>query len=240
MVNPERPIAAALNHLLSRQSPLREVLRTHAGKTACIAVGAFQLELAIAQDGLLQAATGTEPDVTIRIKPADVPQMLSNMDRAFSYVSLSGDAEFAKAISEVAQGLHWEAEEDLAPFVGDIAAVRITQAARATVQGVRSGGRKLVEQIAEYLLEENPTLLYRKASEDFAAKVAALRDDVERLGKRIGLLETRSGPSTSTSSGTSTGTSTRRSPSPGTSTSSGTSTGTSSGTSTSPGPGSAR
>jgi ubiquinone biosynthesis protein UbiJ len=75
--------------------------------------------------------------------------------------------------------------------VGDIAAVRIAQAARATVQGVSTSGRKLVEQIAEYLLEENPMLLYRKAGEDFAAQVAALRDDVERLGKRIGLLETR-------------------------------------------------
>ncbi len=196
MITPERPLAAALNHLLSRQPPLREVLVPHAGKSARIAVGSFPLEFAVAKDGLLQIASGAEPDVTIRIKPADLPQILSNMDRAFSYVSLSGDAEFAKAISEVAQGLRWEAEEDLAPFVGDIAAVRIAQAARATVQGVRSGGRKLMEQIAEYLLEENPTLLYRKAGEDFAAQVAALRDDVERLGKRIGLLEAPSGTST--------------------------------------------
>jgi ubiquinone biosynthesis protein UbiJ len=143
--------------------------------------------------------------VTIRIKPADLPQILSNMDRAFSYVSLSGDAELAKAISEVAQGLQWEAEEDLAPFVGDIAAVRIAQAARVTVKGIRSGGRKLVEQITEYLLEENPTLLYRKAGEDFAAQVAALRDDVERLGKRIGLLETRTGPSPGSGTSTSAG-----------------------------------
>ena len=191
MMSPERPLAAALNHLLSRQPQLREVLSAHAGKSARIALGTVQLELMVATDGLLQAAMGDEPNVTIRIKAADLPQILANMDRAFSYVSLSGDAEFAKAISEVAQGLHWEAEEDLAPFVGDIAAVRIAQAARATVQGVSTSGRKLVEQIAEYLLEENPMLLYRKAGEDFAAQVAALRDDVERLGKRIGLLETR-------------------------------------------------
>ena len=187
MITPERPLAAALNHLLSRQPPLREVLLPHAGKSARIAVGTLQLNLAVANDGLLQAATQAEPHVTIRIQPADLPQILSNMDRAFSYISLSGDAELAKAISEVAQGLQWEAEEDLAPFVGDIAAVRMAQAARATVKGMRSGGRKLVEQITEYLLEENPTLLYRKAGEDFAAQVAALRDDVERLGKRIGL-----------------------------------------------------
>lgn len=193
MITPERPIAAALNHLLSRQPLLRDKLAAHAGKSARIAVDAFQIRLAVATDGLLQAATDAEPSVTIRIKASDLPAILANMDRAFSYVSLSGDAEFARAISEVAQGLQWEAEEDLAPFVGDIAAVRIAQAARATAQGVRSGGRKLMEQIAEYLLEENPTLLYRKSGEDFAADVAALRDDVERLGKRIGLLESRAG-----------------------------------------------
>jgi ubiquinone biosynthesis accessory factor UbiJ len=214
MITPERPLAAAINHLLSRQPQLCKVLLPHAGKSARIAVGTLQLDLAVANDGLLQASTQAEPHVTIRIKPADLPQILANMDRAFSYVGLSGDAELAKAISEVAQGLHWEAEEDLAPFVGDIAAVRIAQAARATVQGVRSGGRKLVEQIAEYLLEENPTLLYRKVGEDFAAQVAALRDDVERLGKRIGLLEIRFGagaslsPGKSTSSNTSTNTNT--------------------------------
>ena len=202
-MSPERPVAAALNHLLSRQPQLREVWSAHAGKSARIALGKVQLELMVATDGLLQNATGDEPNVTIRIKPSDLPQILSNMDRAFAYVTLSGDAEFAKAISEVAQGLDWEAEEDLAPFVGDIAAVRIAQAARVTVQNVRSGGGKLIEQIAEYLLEENPMLLYRKAGEDFASQVAALRDDVERLGKRIGLLETRevknSGPSPSPS-----------------------------------------
>ena len=208
MISPERPVAAALNHLLSRQPQLCKTLLAHSGKSACIALGNVQLGLMVTTDGLLQAAMGDEPNVTIRIKPSDLPQILSNMDRAFSYVSLSGDAEFAKAISEVAQGLHWEAEEDLAPFVGDIAAVRIAQAARSTVQTVRSGGGKLVEQIAEYLLEENPLLLYRKAGEDFAAQVAALRDDVERLSKRIGLLETRLGtsPSKSTNSGTSSGT----------------------------------
>lgn len=191
MISPERPVAAALNHLLSRQPQLCKTLLAHSGKSACIALGNVELGLMVTTDGLLQAAVDDEPSVTIRIKPSDLPQILSNMDRAFSYVSLSGDAEFAKAISEVAQGLHWEAEEDLAPFVGDIAAVRIAQTARATVQGVSAGGRKLIEQIAEYLLEENPTLLYRKAGEDFAAQVAALRDDVERIGKRIGLLEAR-------------------------------------------------
>ena len=46
-----------------------------------------------------------------------------------------------------------------------------------------------MENIAEYLLEENPTLLYRRAGEEFATEVARLRDDVERLVKRVEIIE---------------------------------------------------
>ncbi len=203
------PVVATLNHLLSRQPALAARLATHAGKLAAIDAGLLRLSLRIGADGLLQdAATATAdqataateaaaataiPNVTIRINPADLPQVLADMRRAFAYVHISGDAEFAKAISEVANGLHWEAEEDLAPFVGDIAAVRIARAGREAVDTLKTGSRRLLENITEYLHEENPTLLYRAAGEDFAAAVSVLRDDVERLAKRIALLEKQAG-----------------------------------------------
>ncbi len=128
-------------------------------------------------------------NVTIRINPADLPQILADVRRAFAYVTISGDAEFAKTISDVANGLRWDAEEELAPLVGDIAAVRLAQAGREAVSVMKAGGRKLAENVAEYLLEENPMLLYRAAGDAFASDVAVLRDDVERLSKRIGLIE---------------------------------------------------
>lgn len=192
------PVVATLNHLLSRQPALAAKLAAHSGKVAAIDAGVMQLALQVGADGLLQdAATdasnaSSAANVTIRINPADLPQILADMSRAFAHVNISGDAEFAKTISDVANGLHWEAEEDLAPFVGDIAAVRIARAGREAVDVMKTGGRKLVENIAEYLLEENPTLLYRAAGEHFASDVAVLRDDVERLAKRIALLEKQS------------------------------------------------
>ncbi|MCM0043319.1 MAG: sterol-binding protein [Burkholderiaceae bacterium] len=192
MTTLERPLIAALNHLLSRQSLLRDQLVAHAGKSARIDAGIMQLDISVAADGLLQAGEA-EPDVTITIQPADLPNILADMKSAFSYVHISGDAEFARAISELANGLQWEAEEDLAPIVGDIAAVRIVRTARAAAGTVKAGAHKLAENLAEYLLEENPTLLYRRAGDDFAAGVAVLRDDVERLSKRIALLEKAAG-----------------------------------------------
>jgi ubiquinone biosynthesis protein UbiJ len=186
------PIAATINHLLVRQPSLQAMLAAHFGKTACIATGFFDLRLRVAADGLLEAADAentSDTNVTIRVKPADLPQILANRERAFSYVKIEGDADFANTISQIANQLRWEAEEDLAPLVGDIAAVRIVQSAKASLATMQSTGKKLVENMAEYLLEENPTLLHRQAADDFASRVASLRDDAERLTKRIQLLE---------------------------------------------------
>ena len=182
------PLSAVINHLLVRQPALRDALSAHAGKSARIDAGVVQLDLAVATDGLLQVSEA-EPNVSIRVNPADLPKLLADMERAFSYVSISGDADFARTIADVANRVQWEAEEDLAPFVGDIAAVRIVRAAREATSGAKAGARRLAENIAEYLLEENPMLLYRRAGEAFTSDVVALRDDVERLAKRIALLE---------------------------------------------------
>lgn len=183
------PIAATINHLLARQPAQQAMLAAHAGKTACIATGFVDLRLRVAVDGLLEAGTEENASVTIRVKPADLPQIAANPERAVSYVKIEGDADFANTISQVASKLRWEAEEDLAPLVGDIAAVRIVQTAQASLATMQSTGKKLAENMAEYLLEENPLLLHRQAANDFAAAVATLRDDTERLTKRIQLLE---------------------------------------------------
>jgi ubiquinone biosynthesis protein UbiJ len=43
--------------------------------------------------------------------------------------------------------------------------------------------------VAEYFLEENPMLVRPQAVSDFADEIAKLRDDVERIAKRIEKLE---------------------------------------------------
>ena len=187
------PLTAVLNHLLVRQPSLAAMLSAHAGKSAHIDAG-ITVRVRVAADGLLELGdAAAEPNVTISIAPTDLPWVLSDPERAASFAKLSGDAEFARTISEVVNGLRWDVESDLATVVGDIAAVRMVQAARAIAAHVVSGSRRLAENAAEYLLEENPILLYRRAGEDFAADVAVLRDDVERLAKRIALLEKRRG-----------------------------------------------
>ena len=186
MINPPFLIPAVANHLLAAEPRAQAKLAAHAGKVVRVDTGVVTLAFRIAGDGMLMAADDEEKaNVTIRMKLADLPLMAQHRERAFSYVQIEGDAEFASVIAQVAQSLHWEAEEDLSRIVGDIAARRLVQGGRGAVDAAQSAQRKLAENVAEYFLEENPMLVRPIAVSDFADKVVKLRDDVERLGKRI-------------------------------------------------------
>ena len=192
-MNPSFVIPTAINHLLASEPWAQTKLAAHAGKVARIDAGLLDLNLKVAGDGMLEAASsGVCPNVTIHLKLSDLPLMAQNRERAFSYVQIEGDADFASTIAQVAQSLRWEAEEDLSKIIGDIAARRMVFAGKTVADAVQTTHRKMTENLAEYFLEENPMLVRPSAVAEFASDVARLRDDVERLAKRIDKL-TREG-----------------------------------------------
>jgi ubiquinone biosynthesis protein UbiJ len=140
----------------------------------------------------VESSNSEEPaNVTIHVKLTDMPLILQNRERAFSYVRIEGDAEFANAISQLAKGLRWEAEHDLERWLGSIGATRLVGGAKSVFAGAAATGRKLAENVAEFLLEERPVLVRPAMVEEFADDVVRLRDDAERLDKRITKLEQR-------------------------------------------------
>ncbi|MBV6321651.1 SCP2 domain-containing protein [Duganella violaceipulchra] len=184
------PASAAINHLLAQEPWARKELQRHAGKIAAIDTGAVVLRLRVTADGMLEAAPPEEPArVTIRVKLSDLPLIAQNRERAFSYVQIEGDAEFANAISNLSKSLRWEAEHDLEKVVGPIAAVRMVSGARSVFEAIKNGHQKLAENVAEFLLDEKPVLIRPQTVEAFSADVVRLRDDVERAAKRLAKLE---------------------------------------------------
>jgi ubiquinone biosynthesis protein UbiJ len=178
--------SAAINHLLTRESWAREKLARHAGKVAAVDAGVMAVRLKATFDGMVQPAGAEEPvNVTIRVKLSDLPLIAQNRAHAFSYVQIEGDADFANTISQLSETLRWEAEEDLSKLFGDVAAVRMVGGVRAAIDTVRLTQQKLAENLAEYFLEENPMLVRPQIVADFSSEVVKLRDDVERLAKRI-------------------------------------------------------
>jgi len=184
--SPARLLPAALNHLLAQESWARALLAPHAGKVAVFDAGVVKLRLKVAPDGLLELPQDEEAAaVTIRVRMSDLPLILQNRERAFSYVKIEGDADFANTVSQVSQSLRWEAEEDLSRIVGDIAAARLVGGVRVAAESAKSLHRSITENLAEYFLEENPMLMRPQAVAAFTDDVTRLRDDVARLDKRI-------------------------------------------------------
>jgi ubiquinone biosynthesis protein UbiJ len=179
-----------LNHLLAREAWAREELAPFAGRGARVEAFPFVLLLGVAPGGRFEVGSG-EPNVTITVDGAQLPALLFDPQALLRNVRLSGDAEFAGALSRVLQNLRPEPEEDLARFVGDAAAVRIVGFLRAVATQMREGSNRLAATAADYFVAENPLLVTREEVESFSTAVAGLRDAAERLGKRIEHLENR-------------------------------------------------
>lgn len=184
------PVPAAINHLLAGEAWARHRLAAHAGKVAAIDLELATLRFRVAADGLLEAAPpDAVAELTIRIRLIDLPLMAQHRERAFSYARIEGDADFAHVISQLGQNLRWEAEQDLSRLVGATAAVRIVAGARSATRNVNAGGQRLAADVAEYFIEQNPLLVRPRAVRELADSVSTLRNDLERLAKRIERLE---------------------------------------------------
>lgn len=183
------PIAAVINHLLAQSPKDLDKLSVHRGKIALIDAG-IAIRLQVDELGYVKTVDDSVPaQVMIKIKPSDLPLVLGNLAQATSYVTIEGDADFANAISQLTQTLRWDAEDDLSKVIGDIPAVKVVSGVRHVTDSVKNTAKKLAENTAEYLTEENPVLVSPVATSSFAKDVVKLRDDIERLTKRIERLE---------------------------------------------------
>ncbi|MCT9073855.1 ubiquinone biosynthesis accessory factor UbiJ [Cupriavidus gilardii] len=202
------PIVAALNHLLEQEPWARKLLTPYAGRVIGFDAAAFAMALRIDAQGMvaLAAADAPPPSVTIAVPLQQWPLVVADVAAggqaaAMRHVRLEGDAELANTVSTLARSLRWDAAEDLARAlravmggtVGDSVAQRLVDGAQQAHAGALRVGRVLVENVTEYLLDEQPTLVRHAALDDFRADVAALRDDLARLEKRLERLERGAG-----------------------------------------------
>lgn len=198
-----KSVAAAVNHLLARESWARERLIPYAGKTARLEFPPVALLLLVQPDGYfaaLEAHEAPRVDVSIALggaqrSPLDALAAFVQGGQAavMKHVKLEGDAEFATQLAKLAEHLRWEPEEDLARIVGDAAAYRIATLVRSAGDQARRTGRNLLDSLTEYFLDENPQVVRRAALGDFDAELARARDALARIEKRVERLEQRSG-----------------------------------------------
>jgi ubiquinone biosynthesis protein UbiJ len=103
-------------------------------------------------------------------------------------VSIRGDAEVAQQFRELAMLLKPDVEEELSRLIGDTPAHQALRLVRMAAGFGRRAARTGVRNVAEYLAHERRDLVPRAEAEDFYRGVERLREDLDRLEARAGLL----------------------------------------------------
>lgn len=193
------PVVAALNHLIEQEPWACALLVPSAGRVIRFDAAAFALSLKVTeQGGIERAADSDTPAVTLRVPLQQWPLVVADVAEggqaaAMRHVRIDGDAEFANVVSTLARHLRWDAAEDLSRALrgvvggplADSVAQRAVDGARQVHEGATRVGRALMDNVTEYLLDEQPTLVRHTALEQFGGDVSRLRDDLARLEKRL-------------------------------------------------------
>ena len=209
-----RPITSAaichgINHVLAGEPWASSELAKHAGKAIALEMPFGRFAVQINKNGLLEAARHSEasqnPDgealspvrtaLVLTISSQALSTLLTSSgsirENAFKSVTIAGDADLAQLLGRLAGQLRWEYEEDLSKLIGDAPAHFAVAQGKKIVSAGKAAGRDLLENTVEYLSEEKKILLNQR---DFAIhknQLMELRDSVERLDKRIALLQQR-------------------------------------------------
>ncbi|HEX2667152.1 MAG TPA: SCP2 sterol-binding domain-containing protein [Gammaproteobacteria bacterium] len=132
-------------------------------------------------------------DITVRARAASLAAAALKRDGEAipKGMTISGEAETAQVFSRLLKNADLDWEELLARRIGDVAARQVGNAVRGFLGWGRDAGRRLGQDVADYLHYESRELPPRHEVEGFLAGVDRLRDDAERLTARVKRAESR-------------------------------------------------
>lgn len=194
---PRRPLtaqafAATFNHLLLQQPFAQQRLQRHAGKTLQLNLPPLAFLLTIDTNGQVEvAAEGSVADATLGVSPLSMLHVLAGSPMPSELVHAAGDSTMAVDFGNVLQNLRWDAEEDLSRVFGDVLGHRIARFGAGLFAQHKQAALNLAANFTEYWTEERPLLAKPQHIAEFIKQVDHLRDDAERLEKRVARLQQR-------------------------------------------------
>lgn len=187
-------ICRGINHVLGSEPWAMGQLANHAGKSILLQFPFGDLCCEITPAGLLQVLKESDsPSLTLEVSAKALNDLAGSSgslrEQAFKAVKITGDADLAQLIGRLAGQLRWEYEEDLARIVGDAPAHFVVKQGKKFVSATQSAASDLLDNVVEYLSEEKKVLLHQRDMVIRKAELNDLRDAVDRMEKRIQLLE---------------------------------------------------
>jgi ubiquinone biosynthesis protein UbiJ len=183
-----------INHVLGSEPWASTALAKHAGKTISLQLPLGNLCFEISSTGLLNVLKEADnPSLTLEVSSKALGELAASSgslrEQAFKAVKLTGDADLAQLIGRLAGQLRWEYEEDLARLVGDAPAHFAVRQGKKFVSASRSAASDLLDNVVEYVSEERRVLLNKRDFIAHKSELNDLRESVDRIEKRIQLLE---------------------------------------------------
>lgn len=200
---PQEVVGEILNRMLARQPNLLTKLSVHSGRTVRVRAVPADAAFTIDFDGSLRAADPVvQPDVVLTIDTAKLLAQGWRLGQAVTeqagVVHISGDVAVAQTLSTISRAWRFDAEDWLAQYVGDVAAVQLVNGAKQFSAMTAQLASRTGENVAEYLSHETPVLTARTAllgqSEliaQLARRLAALDAQAQGLEARLPRVDPR-------------------------------------------------
>ena len=169
-------------------------LSRHANKTILIEMPLGNLGFELSSEGLLKVTPEIEqPSLILSISAKALTDILGSpgnlREQAFKAVQIAGDADLAQLLGRLVGQVRWEYEEDLSRLLGDAPAHFAVKQGKKWLSASKSAAGDLLDNVVEYVSEEKKVLLNKRDFANRKAELNDLRDAVDRIEKRIQLLE---------------------------------------------------
>lgn len=182
----KQPLTQIIQHVMSQNTWAAQELTRYSGQSVKFIMFPIQLTLSILEDGNLAiAGEGNVPQATVTIPPSVGLRLLANDESANHLVKIEGDIDLAATLSKVVRNASWDIEEDLSNVLGDVTAHQVTEWGKQAAQQVKAQSINLAEMVVEYWQEEKPIVAKKMHVEAFMSQVDQLREDVDRIEKRL-------------------------------------------------------
>ncbi len=183
-----------INHVLKAEPWAMAELARHAGKVILLSLPIGKLCFELTPEGLLASLSNIDaPSLELEVSPEALSALAGGSgnlrEQAMKSVKITGDADLAQLLGRLAGQIRWEYEEDLARFIGDAPANFAVRQGKKFISAGKSAATDLLENVVEYVSEERKVLLNKRDFMIRKNELNALRDAVDRVEKRIQLLE---------------------------------------------------
>jgi ubiquinone biosynthesis protein UbiJ len=200
-MTPKQLLALTLETLLNQAIQFDPVslhlLTKLAGKTIHVELRGLNLDFFIfpSSEGLtIQSESDKNADVTLSGAPFSLMTLFFDknaLPAAHPDILIQGDIGVIHQLADILRSLHIDWEEQLSRILGDVSAHKINYLFNQTQEYAQDRLRTLHANCSEYLQEEIRLLPTATEIIYFMNQIDHLRDDIERLEKRLQRLQLR-------------------------------------------------